>query len=83
MILGRASVRIGGVEAPLLGRVSMDSLAVDLRNCPEARLGDEVILWGGDLPVERVAIAAETIPYELVCKLTSRVARTPTCCMIR
>lgn len=74
---GRASALVAGVVTPLVGRVSMDSLAVDLRGCPEARVGDEVTLWGGDLPVERVAAAAGTIPYELVCKLTSRVCRRP------
>ncbi len=58
---------------PLVGRVSMDMLTVDLG--PEAtdRVGDDVTLWGVGLPVETVAEAIGTIPYELITKLTSRV----------
>lgn len=58
---------------PLVGRVSMDMIAVDLGGCPEAKVGDEVTLWGGQLPVEVVASYANTIPYELFCRLTERV----------
>jgi alanine racemase len=52
---------------PLVGRVSMDMITVDLRLLPEAQVGDEVTLWGEDLPVEKVAHAAGTIAYELLC----------------
>lgn len=57
----------------LLGRVSMDMLAVDLRACPEARVGDPALLWGRGLPVERIAGAAGTIPYELLCRVHKRL----------
>jgi len=53
--------------------VSMDMVTVDLSNCPDARIGDPVVLWGHGLPVEVVARRADTIPYELVCRLTRRV----------
>lgn len=66
-------VRIGQVEVPLIGRVSMDMITVDLRPQPAARIGDAVELWGPELPVETIARAAGTIGYELLCKLTSRV----------
>ena len=66
-------VWIGDRRAPLIGRVSMDMLAVDLSGVGNARVGDEVILWGGDLPVEDVARHADTIGYELLCQLTRRV----------
>jgi alanine racemase len=59
--------------APIVGRVSMDMLTVDLTDCPEIQLGDEVELWGEHVPVERVAQSAGTIGYELLCKVTSRV----------
>jgi len=67
-------VLVDGREAPLVGRVSMDMLAMDLSAHPEAAVGDTVSLWGPGLPVERIARAAGTIAYELVCGITQRVA---------
>ncbi|MGR5120983.1 alanine racemase [Vibrio astriarenae] len=66
-------VLVNGRRVPIAGRVSMDMLTVDLG--PEAadKVGDEAILWGEGLPVEEVAQHIETIAYELVTKLTSRV----------
>ena len=58
---------------PLVGRVSMDMITLDLRTCPEAQVGDQVTLWGNGLPAERVAAAAGTIAYQLFCNLTNRV----------
>lgn len=58
---------------PLIGRVSMDMIAIDLRSQPNARIGDKVILWGNGLPVERIAEKAGTIGYELLCNITQRV----------
>jgi len=66
-------VLVNGQETRVIGRVSMDMLAVDLRPLPGARLGDAVTLWGAGLPVERIATAAGTIPYTLFCRITARV----------
>lgn len=66
-------VLLNGREVPLIGRVSMDMLSVDLRSQPHARVGDPVVLWGEGLPVERIAEAAGTIAYELLCGVTRRV----------
>lgn len=66
-------VSINGQRAGLVGRVSMDMIAVDITNIPEARIGDRAVLWGGDLPVEQVAKYSGTIAYELFCRLTERV----------
>ncbi len=66
-------VLVNGTRCPTVGRVSMDLLAVDLRNAANARIGDPVILWGPDLPAETVAECAETIAYELTCGVTRRV----------
>lgn len=66
-------VLVNGREAPLVGTVSMDMIAVDLTDQPRAKAGDPVVLWGRDLPVERIAHHAGTIPYELVCRITRRV----------
>jgi len=67
-------VGIRGRRVPLAGRVSMDLITVDLTTVPEAGAGDRLILWGGVLPVEEVAEAAGTIPYELLTRVGARVA---------
>jgi alanine racemase len=59
-------------ECPLVGRVSMDMLTVDLRNQPNANIGDPVILWGQGLPVERVARSSNTSAYEILTRMTPR-----------
>lgn len=66
-------VLVGGQRVSLIGRVSMDMITLDLRARPEAKPGDRVVLWGGNLPVEEIARAAETISYELFCHVTGRV----------
>ncbi len=66
-------VLVNGVRVPVIGRVSMDLMTLDLRGLPSARVGDTVTLWGPDLPVELIARAAETISYELTCSITRRV----------
>ncbi|CAH9015253.1 alanine racemase [Candidatus Nitrosacidococcus sp. I8] len=68
-------ILVNGAPVPIIGRVSMDMITVDLRTQLNAQVGDPVIAWGEDLPVERVAHCASTIPYELVCQVTPRVPR--------
>ncbi len=63
-------VLVNGRRVPLVGRVSMDMITVDLRTQPNARVGDPVVLWGKNLPVEEVASLAGTIGYELLCNVT-------------
>ncbi len=67
-------VLVNGQRVPLVARVSMDTICVDLRQQPDATVGDPVVLWGEGLPVEEVAQAASTIPYELLCSVTNRVS---------
>ena len=68
---------VNGVRAPLAGRVSMDMIGIDVTDLAQApRLGDPVILWGEGLPVEEIAVWANTIPYELLCGISQRVAVT-------
>ena len=71
-------VLVNGVRTRLVGRVSMDMLAVDLAPLPDAGVGSEVTLWGRAadgtvLPVDEVAQAAGTIGYELMCAVAPRV----------
>ena len=68
-------VLVNGQRVPLIGRVSMDMICVDLNNLAGARPGDPVVAWGRGLPVEEIAQYADTIPYEVVCKVTRRVKR--------
>lgn len=65
-------VVISGIVCPLVGRVSMDMITVDLRDHPNPRMGDSVILWGKTLPIETIAKHCDTSPYELLCRVTSR-----------
>jgi alanine racemase len=68
-------VLVNGVRCGLAGRVSMDMINVDLRNAPQARPGDRVVLWGADqLRAEEVAAHCQTISYELLCQITDRVS---------
>jgi alanine racemase len=70
-----APVLVNGERALLAGRVSMDMIGIDVTDLERpANLGDPVVLWGPQLPVEEIARLAGTIPYELLCGITQRVA---------
>jgi alanine racemase len=68
-------VWIGGSLVSLVGRVSMDSLTVDLTECRQVSVGEEAILWGPELSAVEVARCADTIPYELFTSVNQRVGR--------
>jgi alanine racemase len=70
-------VLVNGRRAQLAGRVSMDMSAIDLGPGAADKVGAPVTLWGDGLPVEEVAAYAGTIPYQLVCGVTSRTPRLP------
>lgn len=74
---GRVLVR--GEFAPVVGRVTMDYLTVDVGHLPEIQVGDEVVLIGTQgrerIRVEDLAAAAGTIPYEITCSIGRRVRR--------
>lgn len=69
-------VLINGRRASLAGLVSMNMAAVDLGLDAKDEVGDLVTLWGEDLPVEKIAEHAGTVPYQLVCGVTNRDAGT-------
>ncbi|MFK8026900.1 MAG: alanine racemase [Gammaproteobacteria bacterium] len=71
-ITSPVNVSINGNLAPIIGRVSMDMLTIDLSHT-EANLGDAVELWGDDISVTDVANAANTISYELLCGISGRI----------
>src|SRR5690606_1221168 len=66
-------VLLRGRRAGIVGRVSMDMLAVDVGDLPDVAVGDAAVLWGPELPVEEIAAHAGTIPYELLCGVSQRV----------
>jgi alanine racemase len=68
-----ADAQGGGVICPIVGRVSMDMLTIDLRGAPKAKIGSVVELWGNEVPVDDVAQMSGTIGYELICALAQRV----------
>jgi alanine racemase len=67
-------VVVNGQRATLVGRVSMDMLAVDVTAIGGARVGMDAVLWGPELPVEEIAAHAGTLAYELLCAVNQRVA---------
>jgi alanine racemase len=69
-------VLVNGARAGLVGRVSMDMIAVDVSALGVVRVGDPAILWGPELPVEEIAVHAGTVPYELLCAVSQRVPLT-------
>ncbi len=65
-------VLVNGRRVPLIGKVSMDMIAVDLGVESDDQVGAIATLWGDGLPVEEVAPWADAIPYELVCGVMNR-----------
>ena len=62
----RATMAVHGADCPVVGRVSMDSVALDLRGATEAVPGDVVELWGDGRSVDALATSAGTIAYEML-----------------
>lgn len=74
-----SQVLVNKQPVPVIGRVSMDTICLNLNGVKHAQVGDEVILWGDEtLPVETLAQWAQTIPYELVTVICQRVQRVET-----
>lgn len=72
-------VLVDSQKTQIIGRVSMDMLAVDLTHLPDTDIGSEVVLWGQSsqgvvLPIDEVAAGSGTVGYELMCGVTARVA---------
>lgn len=66
-------VWVNGRIVPSVGHVCMDMMFVDLGPDSADRIGDKVVLWGKEVPVEKIASLCGTIPYELVCHIMPRV----------
>lgn len=75
----KGRVIINGQYAPILGRVCMDQMMVDITNIPDAVIGSEVILMGASgnaaITAEEIGDISGRFNYELVCDITKRVPR--------
>lgn len=76
---GKFHVLIRGQKAPILGRICMDQLMVDVTHIPGVTLDDTVTLVGRDgdeqITMEQIAAAADSFNYEFVCGISRRVPR--------
>ena len=72
---GRFSVMLHGKRAKVIGNVCMDMCMIDVSKIPEAGVGDEVLIFGNELPVEELAKAMRTISYEVFTGISGRVKR--------
>jgi alanine racemase len=70
-----AEVFVGGRRCPILGRVTMDQIMIDVSDVPEVKEGDEVELFGPHISVIEVAEKAGTIAWEIFTGITTRVTR--------
>jgi alanine racemase len=70
-----APVLVNGRRAPLVGRVAMDMIAVDVSELPEVEVGTRCVLWGRGLEVSELAAHAGSVAYELLCGVRARVPR--------
>ena len=79
ILSNKSSMIVQGRRAPVVGRVSMDLITIDLTDIPQANLGDEVTVIDDDplSPASAYELArlAETIPYEILCRIGPRVRR--------
>ena len=78
-LTGQAEVLVRGVRCPVVGAVSMDMIAVGIKESCEASVGDEVVVigqqGGESVTVKELAFLAQTIPYEILCGLSERIDR--------
>lgn len=78
LLSNRGRVAIGGRQYPVVGRVCMDQIMIDLGPSPSVELYDEVVLFGPRPPApdaQEIAELLETIPYEVTCRIDKRVPR--------
>lgn len=73
---GIGSVFIKGKMAPIIGRVSMDMTMINISDIIDVKIGDEVEIFGKNRPIESFAKQLNTIPYEILTSISSRVVRT-------
>lgn len=77
LLSNKGYVLINGKKAPIVGRICMDQMSVDITDIEGVSVGDEVELFGKNLPVEELSNLCGTINYETVCAVSERVPKIP------
>lgn len=72
---GKVSFGVDGTECPTVGNICMDLCMIDVTECSTARVGSRVVIFDHQLPIERIARALDTIPYEVLTWISPRVKR--------
>ena len=72
---GRIRFQLHGQRVPVVGRICMDMCMIDVTNVPEAKVGDVVKIFGGDISVTELSDPIGSIPYETICGLNKRIPR--------
>jgi alanine racemase len=72
---GNGRVFLHGKTAAVIGNVCMDMTMIDITDIPEAQVGDEIEIFGQNLPVQQLAERLQTIPYEVFTNISERVKR--------
>ena len=75
LLSNKGYVLINGKRASIIGRICMDQMSVDVTDIEDVKQGDEVIVFGKELPVEELADMCGTINYEIICGISPRVPR--------
>src|SRR5436305_2944282 len=75
LLSNNAEVIVRGTRAPVVGRVSMDLVTIDVTDVRDANAGDEVVLLGDGITAEELAKRSQTISYEVFCRISARVPR--------
>ena len=75
LLSNRGEVLVRGRRAPVVGRVSMDLVTIDVTDVAGASLGDEVELLGETITAQELAEKTSTITYEIFCRISARVPR--------
>lgn len=75
LLSNNGDVLVRGRRAPVVGRVSMDLVTIDVTDLPDAAIGDEVVLLGDGITAEELAAKTQTISYEVFCRVSARVPR--------
>jgi alanine racemase len=66
---------LAGQMVSIIGDICMDMTMIDITGIPEAKVGDQVEVFGPNLAIEQLAVWAETIPYEILTSIGQRVKR--------
>ena len=79
ILSNKAEALVRGQFVRVVGMVTMDQTLVDVGHVKGVKVGDEVVLIGrqgeADIPIEKIAKLAGTIPYEILSSITDRVPR--------